>query len=113
MEQREPDYKAVSFAIRRVLRDRVHALDGDQEFVAINHVEAFDWCIDHGLLADADRNDKLVASMVKHIICAWMYAFGFVEVSRDVALAELGPLADPDPNLLWFRRELEPNSIHH
>jgi hypothetical protein len=105
--ERELDYQAVWATIRDTLRGYVHSLEDDQELVAINLTDAFDWCMDNGALTEADRGDKLATELVKVIVKAWMYGLGFDYVGREVALAELGEHADPDPNLLWFRRQRE------
>jgi hypothetical protein len=107
LDYRELDYKAVWATIRDVLRLYVHSFEDDEELVAINLVDAFDWCIDNGALTEADRGDEFATELVKVIVRSWMYGFGFDLVSREVALAELGEHADPDPNLLWFRRARE------
>jgi hypothetical protein len=108
---KELDYQAVWATIRDTLRGYVHSFEDDQELVAINLVDAFDWCIDSGALTEADRGDKLATLVVRATVGAWMYALGFVQISREVALAELGEHADPDPNLLWFRRDRELSEV--
>jgi hypothetical protein len=103
----EIDYMAVWTAIRDTLRLYVHSFEDDEEIVAINLVDAFNWCIDSGALTEADRGDEFATELVKVIVKAWMNGLGFDYVGREVALAELGEHADPDPNLLWFRRARE------
>jgi len=111
LEYRELDYGAVWATIRDVLRLYVHSFEDDEDIVAINLQDAFDWCIDDGALSEADRGDKLATLVVRATVSAWMDALGFTPIAREVALAELGEHADPNPNLLWFRRAREVDDV--
>jgi hypothetical protein len=110
-DYKELDYGAVWATIRDVLRLYVHSFEDDEDVVAINLVDAFDWCIDDKALSEADRGDRSATLAVRASVSAWMDALGFTPIAREVALAELGEHAAPDPNLLWFRRAREADDV--
>jgi len=74
MQGRGLDYWAVWATIRDTLRLYVNSFEDDQELVAINLVDAFDWCVSDGALNEADRGDKLATELVRMIANAWMNA---------------------------------------